>query len=82
MEDKTVETQELSWEDYVRKEVNTLLDTFLPNADSGTVGIRYKRPVLEELEEGPVYAEDKAEAVSINLVFNFKGVVDVPKEEG
>ena len=71
---------ELTWDQYVREEVNTLLNAYLPSAVSGNVGIKYKRPVLEELESGPVYDEEKASAVQVVLVFDFAEPIDLPKD--
>lgn len=72
-----------SWPDYVRSEVMALLDVYLPDAKNGNVGIRYKKPVLSLDEAGNVLAYDttKAEAVSINIVFEFYNAVDISDQE-
>ncbi|HLD90684.1 MAG TPA: hypothetical protein VI911_06705 [Patescibacteria group bacterium] len=77
--DKEVTT---GWSDYVRSEIAALLDIYLPVAKNGNVGIRYKKPVIATDESGIPVAFDntKAEAVSINLVFEFDRVLDIPKE--
>ena len=41
MESTPPEEREAAWEEYVRAEVTALLDTFLPEAASGNVGVRY-----------------------------------------
>lgn len=84
MDDKEVKDQLLSenmtpeelakaWEEYVRNEVNTLLDIFLPEAVSGNVGVIYSRPVKEvSAKTGEAIVDkDKATAVDIHLVLEF-----------
>ena len=41
----TPEERAAAWEEYVRTEVNSLLDTFLPESISGNVGVKYDHPV-------------------------------------
>jgi len=67
------------WEDYVRSEVNSLLDLYLPESINGNVGIKYIHPVKEELETGPVYYDDRICGVVINLVFNFDQDFEIQK---
>jgi hypothetical protein len=69
------------WPNYVRAEIAALLDIYLPVAKNGNVGIRYKKPIISTDEGGAPVAFDntKAEAVSINLVFEFDRVIDIPK---
>jgi len=38
------------WEAYVRNEVNSLLDVYLPNSIYGNVGIRYANPEKAKYE--------------------------------
>lgn len=59
------------WEEYVRSEVTSLLDTLLPVCVSGNVGIIYKNLITEELEGGPVYDDTKAVGVDVVLSFDF-----------
>jgi hypothetical protein len=68
---------EITWEEYVRSEVKTLLDLYLPQSESGDVGIQYKKTVKEVYESGPVYEEVKADAVCVSLIFNFSKPVDI-----
>lgn len=77
------ETPQPTWSDYVRSEVAALLDTYLPSASTGNVGIRYKKPVIATDEAGmPVeFDNTKAEAVSINLVFEFDEAIDISNKE-
>jgi hypothetical protein len=61
------------WENYVRNEVNALLDIFLPEAITGNVGVMYKRPVKSvDVKTGKqIIDEDKAIGVDIHIVFDF-----------
>lgn len=80
--EETVVSGTLSWEEYVRNEVNSLLDTFLPVSVNGNVGIRYKKPLVS-IQPGnvnPVYDEAHAEAVQVSLVFQFGETIDIPTE--
>lgn len=73
------------WEKYVREEVNTMLDIFLPDALAGNVGIKYAHPIIETYEDGSDPKIDKGAAigVNININFRFKHTVKLPepKEE-
>jgi hypothetical protein len=70
-----VSSEELaeSWERYVRDEVNSLLDIFLPEAVNGNVGVIYNRPVkkVDAATGQQIFDEDKAKAVDIHIVFEF-----------
>ncbi len=69
-----------NWEGYVRGEINSLLDTFLPTAVNGNVGVRYKNPIISQQPGGIeiVYDKTKATAVQISLVFKFSETIDIP----
>lgn len=62
-----------AWEQYVRDEVNSLLDIFLPEAINGNVGVMYERPIKKvDVKTGQRISEDnKATAVDIHIVFEF-----------
>lgn len=68
-------TEELvvAWEEYVRTEVSSLLDIFLPEAVNGNVGVLYRRPVKRVDAKTGEAIEDKskATAVDIHIVFEF-----------
>lgn len=84
MEEKKEPTKEemaKMWEAYVRNEVNTLLDIYLPIAVEGTVGVKYVHPVKASYETHTEYDKDKAAGVQLSLVFTFSDSIDVPKEE-
>lgn len=66
------------WEEYVRSEVNSLLDAILPVSVRGAVGIQYKNLVTEELEGGPVYDDSKVIGVDIVLSFEFEKELEKP----
>lgn len=72
-----------AWEEYVRGEVNALLDIFLPEAVNGNVGVMYKRPVLRvSAATGKAeYEENKATAVDIHIVFEFPEPVEFFEEK-
>ena len=77
-----------AWEVYVRKEVNRVLDIYLPESVTGTVGIDYLRPVLRiDSKSGKqILNEKKAKGVSVTLVFEFADEVEffdeVPDDVG
>jgi hypothetical protein len=70
----------LEWEAYVRNEINTLLDMFLPMTKSGIVGLKYINPEKEKYEGQTIYDEDKAIGVDIAIRFDFEKEFDIPKE--
>lgn len=45
LEEIAPEERAAAWEKYVRDEVNSLLDTFLPESITGNVGVKYNHPV-------------------------------------
>ena len=65
------------WEQYVRTEVNTLLDIYLPEAISGNVGVKYVRPILGTNPKTgkQMIEENKATGVMISLMFEFADTV-------
>ena len=72
-----------AWEEYVRGEVNSLLDIFLPESINGTVGVRYNRPVIRvSAATGEAeYDTTKATAVDIHIVFEFPEPVEFFEEK-
>lgn len=81
-EEKTVEvTQEeaaKAWEDYVRGEINTILDIFLPEAIHGNFGVRYMRPAsgIDPKTDKLIVDESKATGVQIFIEFDFADTVE------
>jgi len=71
------------WETYVRDELNSLLDIYLPNAIAGNVGIKYAHPVLETYVDGSDAKIDEKAAVGVNININlrFRGTVDLSDKE-
>lgn len=67
------------WELYVRSEVQSLVDTFLPVSVHGDVGISYKR-LAEGFAEGgaPIFNEKKVVGVTVLLSFDFEDAIDKP----
>lgn len=62
-----------AWEDYVRAEVNQVLDIYLPEAVNGNIGIQYDKPVkmIDPRSGKKIIDENKAKGVLIviDLVF-------------
>jgi hypothetical protein len=69
------------WENYVRHEVNTVLNIFLPISNKGNIGIKYVNPVKAQYESGTEYDKNKAIGVEVKLLFKFEEEIDVPEEE-
>lgn len=71
------------WEAYVRDELNSLLDVYLPNSIAGNIGVKYAHPIIETYEDGsdPKINTKGAVGVNININFRFGGVVELPEEE-
>ncbi len=67
------EERAAAWEEYVRNEISSLLDTFLPEAISGNVGIKYEHPILRvSPKTGKAEIdENTATGVSISILFEF-----------
>lgn len=67
-----------AWENYVRGEVNTILDIFLPEAVHGNVGVRYIRPVkmIDPKTGKKVIEENKANGVQIFVEFDFADTIE------
>lgn len=70
-----------AWEEYVRAEVKSLLDLYLPETESGNVGIKYVHPIKEMLETGPEYDEDQVAGVIVKLVFQFIKPMPIMEDE-
>jgi hypothetical protein len=77
------EERAAAWEEYVRSEVNALLDTFLPEAISGNVGVKYDHPILEVSPKTgeAVIDESKATGVFISVLFEFAAPISFFDEE-
>lgn len=75
------EEQAKAWEAYVTREVNAYLESFLGDAISGNVGIKYVKPVASKSETGVKYKEDKAIGAKLMVVLQFENEIDIPKEE-
>jgi len=75
---KTPEEVAKAWEEYVRGEVNALLDIYLPEAIDGTVGTLYQHPVKRvDVKTGKSIIDDKkATAVDIHIVFTFAAPIE------
>lgn len=77
------EERAAAWEEYVRTEVNSLLDTFLPESISGNVGVKYEHPV-ERISPRTGKQEidaTKATGVCLSIMFEFAAPIDFFKKE-
>ena len=72
------EERAAAWETYVRAEVTRVLDIYLPESVTGTIGIEYVRPVLRiDSKSGKqIFDEKKAKGVSVSLLFEFADEVE------
>jgi hypothetical protein len=72
------EERAAAWETYVRKEVERVLDIYLPESVTGTIGIEYIRPVLRiDSKSGKqILNEKKAKGVSVVLMFEFADEIE------
>jgi hypothetical protein len=75
----TDEEKAEAWAKWIRSEVNSALDIYLPVSKEGFVQIQYSPHVIEVLETGPVYHTTKMDAVRISLIFEFENPVDLSK---
>jgi len=75
----TDEEKAEAWAKWIRSEVNSALDIYLPVSKEGFVRIQYSPHVIEVLETGPVYHKTKMDAVQISLIFEFEEPVDLSK---
>jgi len=66
-----------TWDGYVVNEVNTVLESLLPEAESGNIGIIYDKVEVERFESGPVYDDTKANGVDIRIVLKFKDTIQI-----
>jgi len=71
------------WEEHVRKEVNTLLDIYLPEAITGNIGIKYDNPIINiDPKSGqPLIDSEKANGVKIIIEFKFADTIQFFKEQ-
>jgi hypothetical protein len=83
LEDVPPEERAEAWEGYVRGEVNALLDTFLPEAISGNVGVKYDHPVLrvDPKTGNRELDESKATGVFISVMFDFPTPIEFYAEK-
>jgi len=69
----TPEERAAAWEAHVRYQVESILDTYLPEAVAGNVGIKYIRPGhgTDPKTGRAIVDEKKATGVIITLLFDF-----------
>jgi len=66
-----IKKETASWEEYARSEINALLDVFLPDTETGNIGIKYSHPVRAKYETHTEYDENKINGVEFRVVFKF-----------
>jgi hypothetical protein len=66
-----------AWSNWVRHEINALLDMYLPVSNEGDINIQYHYAVKEVFENGPEYHDSLADAVMITMVFKFSELMDI-----
>jgi hypothetical protein len=83
LENVPPEERAKAWEEYVRSEVTALLDTFLPEAIHGTVGIKYEHPIkMVSPKTGKAEIdESKATGVYLSIMFEFAAPIEFYGEE-
>jgi hypothetical protein len=60
------------WEDMVRREINDYLDSFLPEAITGNIGVIYDRPVIDTSPVTNVTTYDEKKATGVKILIEFK----------
>lgn len=82
VEDLTALTEDekaAAWSKWVRNEVNSLLDIYLPLSVEGDVNIQYHHRIEANYESGPVYHDTEVDAAKVTIVFKFENPVDISK---
>ena len=74
----TPEERAAAWEAYVRSEVTSLLDTFLPESISGNVGVKYEHPITQvSPKTGKAEIDEtKATGVFLSIKFEFAAPIE------
>ena len=77
----TPEQAAKNWEAYVRNEVSTILNKFLPESISGSWGMKYVRPILktDPMSGQPIEDTTKATGVGIVIELIFADTIEFPE---
>jgi hypothetical protein len=77
------EDRAAAWEAYVRGQVSSVLDTYLPEAITGNIGVKYINPVLRvDAQTGEKVIDTKtALGVQVILEFTFAAPIKFFDEE-
>jgi hypothetical protein len=68
-----------NWDEYVKSEVMSLLNSILPSSEKGAIGVQYKNLVVGESESGEqIFDNSKAIGIDIILSFDFGKEIDKP----
>lgn len=83
LENTPPEERAKAWEEYVRTEVNSMLDTFLPESVSGNMGIKYEHPVKKvDAASGKSEIDTtKATGVYMSIMFEFAAPIEFYDEK-
>lgn len=83
VDDSAVEEKAKEWEEWVRRHLSKVLDTYLPQSKNCDFNIKYYPKKVEVLESGPVYDTTKAVGVLLSFSLEFTEEIDLtkPKEE-
>ena len=70
------EEKVLAWENWVRSQINAVLDVFLSPSKEAFINIEYKPLVIEVLESGPVLDDSKVTEARVKIDFVFEEPID------
>lgn len=77
LEGLSVEEKAELWVNYVRNGINSLLDIYLPVAESGDINIHYTPHKVKKTETETFVDETKADSVLVSVMFKFKTPIDL-----
>lgn len=83
LENTPPEERASAWEEYVRVEVNAMLDAFLPESVSGNMGVKYEHPVKKvDATSGKAEIDKtKATGVYLSIMFEFAAPIEFYDEK-
>lgn len=75
------EEREMTWEEYVLNEANTVYRMYLPFSKSGAINIKYKHPVDYTLEDNTaVYKDNVCTGVVVTVELDFENELTIETE--
>ena len=78
--EKDLKASVKEWEEFVRTDVNRILDVYLPISDQAASNITYSNPIKHKFEGETVFDKEKATGVQINIFLKFEEPIDISKE--